>query len=136
MGCYGIGIERILCAAIELYPRQGRHVLPPAIAPFDVVVTPVKYADAAQSGGAEQIYAGPRAAGSMCSRRPRRAPGRQVQGRRSHRHSFRINVGKKLPLGLVEIVDRRTHQMTEVPVAEAPAWIAERIRAAKECAKS
>ena len=48
MGSYGIGIERILCAADRAVPRQGRHVLPASIAPFQVVVTPVNIADAAQ----------------------------------------------------------------------------------------
>ncbi len=45
---YGIGIERILSAAIELYHDKDGMVLPPSIAPFTVVVTPVNIADAAQ----------------------------------------------------------------------------------------
>src|ERR1035438_10075293 len=48
MGSYGIGIERILSAAIELYHDKDGMSLPPAIAPFTVVVTPVNMADAAQ----------------------------------------------------------------------------------------
>jgi prolyl-tRNA synthetase len=44
---------------------------------------------------------------------------------------YRITVGKKLPAGLVEIVERRTKTMTEVPVAEAVAWLTERVRGAK-----
>jgi hypothetical protein len=39
-------------------------------------------------------------------------------------------------LGLVEVVDRRTRQVLEVPIAEAPAWIAEKVRAAKAHARS
>ena len=34
MGSYGIGIERILCAAIELYHDKDGMSLPPSIAPF------------------------------------------------------------------------------------------------------
>src|SRR5579871_2654826 len=36
MGSYGIGIERILSAAVELYHDKDGIVLPPAIAPFSV----------------------------------------------------------------------------------------------------
>ena len=46
MGSYGIGIERILAAAIELYHDKDGMILPPAIAPFDVVVTPANISDA------------------------------------------------------------------------------------------
>ncbi len=43
MGCYGIGIGRILIAAVEsLYDDRG-IVWPPAIAPYNVVITPIKY---------------------------------------------------------------------------------------------
>lgn len=45
MGCYGIGVNRILAAAIE---REGGHdengiIWPAAIAPYHVIITPVKY---------------------------------------------------------------------------------------------
>src|SRR5437016_2697898 len=40
MGSYGIGIERILCAAIELFHDKDGMVLPASIAPFQVVITP------------------------------------------------------------------------------------------------
>ncbi|WP_432797598.1 proline--tRNA ligase [Poriferisphaera sp. WC338] len=46
MGCYGIGVNRILAAAIEC--NQGHDdngiIWPAAIAPFQVVITPIKYA--------------------------------------------------------------------------------------------
>ena len=46
MGCYGIGVNRILAAAIE---RQSGHddngiIWPASIAPYEVIVTPIKYA--------------------------------------------------------------------------------------------
>jgi len=45
MGSYGIGIERILSAAVEQRHDKDGMALPPAIAPFAVVVTPVNSAD-------------------------------------------------------------------------------------------
>ncbi|MGO9240016.1 MAG: proline--tRNA ligase [Bryobacteraceae bacterium] len=136
MGSYGIGIERILCAAIELYADKDGMSLPPAIAPFEVVVTPIKYSDAALRAGADRLYAGLQAAGVDVLYDDRDlSPGVKFKDADLTGIPYRINVGKKLPLGLVEIVDRRTHQVREVPVAEAPAWIAEQVRAAKNCAK-
>jgi len=41
MGCYGIGINRILASAIELYHDDGGCVLPVRIAPFEVEVLPL-----------------------------------------------------------------------------------------------
>src|SRR5436305_2851266 len=58
MGSYGIGIERILSAAIELYHDKDGMMLPPSIAPFDVVVTPANNSDAAQMEAARTIYKG------------------------------------------------------------------------------
>ncbi|MCE9591218.1 MAG: proline--tRNA ligase [Planctomycetes bacterium] len=45
MGCYGIGVNRILAAAIE---RDGGHdndgmIWPAAIAPYSVLITPIRY---------------------------------------------------------------------------------------------
>ena len=36
---------------------------------------------------------------------------------------YRITVGKKLAQGLVEVVERRTKQSADVPVAEAVAYV-------------
>lgn len=43
MGCYGIGVGRILIAAIESLHDEKGIVWPPAIAPYSVVITPIKY---------------------------------------------------------------------------------------------
>ena len=40
MGSYGIGIERILTAAVEQSNDENGFWLPPQIAPFEIVVTP------------------------------------------------------------------------------------------------
>ena len=57
MGCYGIGIERILSSAIEQSNDANGFWLPPAIAPFDVVVTVTNIADAALLSAGEQWLA-------------------------------------------------------------------------------
>lgn len=43
MGCYGIGIGRIIASAIEMNHDENGIVWPASIAPFDVLITPIKY---------------------------------------------------------------------------------------------
>ncbi len=87
MGSYGIGIERILCCAIELFHDKDGMMLPPAIAPFHVVVTPANSADPAQKEAAERIYRDCLAPGPRRpARRPRRTARRKIQRRRPDRH--------------------------------------------------
>jgi prolyl-tRNA synthetase len=130
MGSYGIGIERILSAAVELYHDKDGIVLPPSIAPFEVVVTPVNIADAAQDEAARRIYADCRAAGLdvVLDDRDER-PGVKFKDSDLVGLPFRITVGKKLGSGLVELVERRGRKSSDVPVAEAASAVAARVAA-------
>jgi len=56
MGCYGIGINRIFAAAIELYHDDGGCVLPLGIAPFGVEVLPLNNDKQAVVAEAGRIY--------------------------------------------------------------------------------
>ncbi|WP_026075987.1 proline--tRNA ligase [Noviherbaspirillum massiliense] len=64
MGCYGIGVTRILGAAIEQNFDDKGIIWPAAIAPFEVVVCPMGYdrSEAVRSE-ADKLYAGLAAAG-------------------------------------------------------------------------
>src|SRR5271154_781087 len=55
MGCYGIGIERILTAAIEQSNDENGFWLPPSIAPFEVVVVSTNSKDEAIRAASEDI---------------------------------------------------------------------------------
>jgi len=48
MGCYGIGVTRIVAAAIEQNYDERGIIFPQAIAPFDVAIVPIGYAKSAQ----------------------------------------------------------------------------------------
>ena len=48
MGCYGIGVSRIIAAAIEQNHDQRGILWPANMAPFEVVITPIGYAKSAQ----------------------------------------------------------------------------------------
>ncbi|MCU1262525.1 MAG: prolyl-tRNA synthetase [Bryobacterales bacterium] len=120
MGCYGIGIERILSAAIEEHNDKDGMALPVSIAPFTVVVTPVNIADAAQKQAAQEIYDSCLALGldALLDDRDER-PGVKFKDADLIGIPYRITVGKKLTDGLVELVQRRGKTSSDVPVAEA-----------------
>ncbi len=124
MGCYGIGIERILSAAVELYHDKDGMVLPASIAPFTVVITPVNFTDENQRNAAQQIYASAKAAGldALLDDREER-PGVKFKDADLIGIPYRITIGKKLPQGLVEVVDRKTKKSTDVPLAEAAQFV-------------
>ena len=56
MGCYGIGINRILASAIELGNDDNGIIWPISIAPFEVLVTSVNQDDEKVARVAEDIY--------------------------------------------------------------------------------
>jgi prolyl-tRNA synthetase len=124
MGSYGIGIERILSAAVELYHDKDGIVLPPAIAPFAVVITPVNFADAAQHKAAEDIYAAAKAAGLdvVLDDRDER-PGVKFKDNDLVGIPYRITVGKKLAQGMVEVVERKSKKSTDVAVGDAAQFV-------------
>jgi prolyl-tRNA synthetase len=127
MGSYGIGIERILCAAVELYHDQDGMALPPSIAPFTVIITPVNIADEAQREAARKLYAQAKAEGcdALLDDRDER-PGVKFKDADLIGVPWRITCGKKLAQGIVEVVERRGKTTTEVPVGEAIAFVQRR----------
>ena len=128
MGSYGIGMERILSAAIELYHDKDGMILPAAIAPFTVVVTPVNMADAAQQQAAEQIYRACLALGldALLDDRDER-PGVKFKDADLIGVPYRITVGKKAAAGTVELVERRSRKMVDLPIGEAADHLAEQV---------
>ncbi len=128
MGSYGIGVERILTSAIELFHDKDGMALPSSIAPFTVVITPVNFADATLRQAAEEIYAACLKAGldALLDDRAER-PGVKFKDADLIGIPYRITVGKKLVSGMVEISERRTKQTSEVPVADAVSFISQKL---------
>ena len=126
MGCYGIGIERILTAAIEQSNDANGFWLPPSIAPFDVVVTVTNIADAPLLKAGEQVASDLEAAGFdvLLDDRDERA-GVKFKDADLIGIPYRINVGKKAAEGLVELVARATagdrSATRDVPLGEIAA---------------
>jgi prolyl-tRNA synthetase len=64
MGCYGIGVSRIVGAAIEQGNDERGIILPPSIAPFEVCIVPMGYHKSeAVKTAADQLYADLKKAG-------------------------------------------------------------------------
>jgi len=128
MGSYGIGIERILTAAIEQSNDKNGFWLPASIAPFTVVVTVTNVADAALKETGEKLAAELEAAGLdvLLDDRDERA-GVKFKDADLVGIPYRINVGKKAVDGLVELVTRATATSVDVRLDEATTLLKERV---------
>jgi prolyl-tRNA synthetase len=118
MGSYGIGIERILTAAVEQSNDENGFWLPPAIAPFEIVVAPVNVKDEAVRTAAEDIAKQLDAAGFdvILDDRDER-PGVKFKDADLVGIPFRITVGKKVTEGTVEVVLRSTREQRDVRIS-------------------
>ena len=127
MGSYGIGLERILTAAIEQGHDEAGMALPAAIAPFEVVVTPVNVKNERQAAAAEQIYRDCLTAGldALLDDRQERA-GVKFNDADLIGVPYRVVVGKKVDEGLVEIAERSTRETRDAKLSE----VVERLGAA------
>ncbi len=119
MGSYGIGIERILCSAIEQNHDVAGMFLPVSIAPFTVIITPVNNADAALRDAARKIYDDCIAAGidALYDDRDER-PGVKFKDADLIGAPFRITIGKKLAQGFVELIERKGRAARDVAVGD------------------
>jgi prolyl-tRNA synthetase len=119
MGSYGIGIERILTSAIEQSNDADGFWLPRSIAPFDVVVTPTNVSDATIREAAENVAARLNAAGFdvLLDDREDRA-GVKFKDADLVGIPYRVNVGKKVSEGNVELVERSTRKSVDASMAE------------------
>ncbi|MFZ0758414.1 MAG: proline--tRNA ligase, partial [Candidatus Sulfotelmatobacter sp.] len=118
MGSYGIGIERILTAAVEQSNDENGFWLPPSIAPFQIVITPVNVKDETLLRASIDIAARLEAAGFdiILDDRDER-PGVKFKDADLVGIPFRITVGKKVTEGTVEVVLRSTREVRDVTLA-------------------
>jgi prolyl-tRNA synthetase len=118
MGSYGIGIERILTAAVEQANDENGFWLPPQIAPFEVIVTPTNASDERLMSVATEITHKLKALGIdvLLDDRDER-PGVKFKDADLVGIPYRINVGKKVTEGTVEVVHRSTREMQDASIA-------------------
>ncbi|MDR9849869.1 MULTISPECIES: proline--tRNA ligase [Herbaspirillum] len=126
MGCYGIGVTRILGAAIEQNFDDRGIIWPTSIAPFEVVLCPMGY-DRSEAVKTEidKLYAQLTEAGVdvVLDDRGER-PGAMFADWELIGVPHRIVVGDRgLKDGNIEYQGRRDAEATQVPLAEALAFI-------------
>ncbi|HMK31313.1 MAG TPA: proline--tRNA ligase [Terriglobales bacterium] len=128
MGSYGIGMERILTAAIEQNHDAEGFWLPPAIAPFEVVVTPTNVAEEQLLATAVEIAQELEKAGVdvLLDDRDER-PGVKFKDADLVGIPFRITVGKKVTKGQVELLTRSTRQSRDANIADVVSEIRKRL---------
>ncbi len=132
MGCYGIGITRILGAAIEQnYDAKG-IIWPASIAPFEVVLCPMGYdRSAAVKEAADALYASLQAAGVdvVLDDRGER-PGVMFADWELIGVPHRVVIGERgLKDGMLEYQGRRDDAASPVPPADMVEFLRARLSA-------
>jgi prolyl-tRNA synthetase len=132
MGSYGIGIERILTAAIEQSNDANGFWLPPSVAPFEIVVTPTNVGDEKLKSVAEDIAQQLDAAGFevLLDDRDER-PGVKFKDADLVGIPYRVTVGKKVTEGTVEVVQRSTREMHDASIGAITGYFRQVLRPAR-----
>jgi prolyl-tRNA synthetase len=119
MGSYGIGVERIITAALEQHHDADGIIWPKSIAPFDVVVTVTNMKDDRLREAAEKLYKDLQRAGLevLLDDRDERA-GVKFKDADLIGIPYRITIGKKAADGLVELFERQTKTSEDVKLSE------------------
>jgi prolyl-tRNA synthetase len=118
MGCYGIGIERILTAAVEQDNDENGFCLPAPIAPFEIVVCPTNVKDETLLKTAVDIATRLESEGFdvLLDDRDER-PGVKFKDADLVGIPYRVTVGKKVTEGTVELVQRSTREIHDASIA-------------------
>ena len=132
MGCYGIGVTRVVAAAIEQNHDERGIIWPAPIAPFQVVLVPMNLQKSARVRElSERLYADFTAAGIEVLYDDRDArPGVKFADAELLGIPHRLVIGERgLDAGKLEYRGRRDSASTEFPMSEALSFIRARLEA-------
>ncbi|WP_145004928.1 proline--tRNA ligase [Pseudomonas oryzihabitans] len=122
MGCYGIGVSRVVAAAIEQNHDERGIRWPAALAPFQVALVPMKYENAAVKEATDSLYAELKAAGFdvlLDDRDKKTSPGVKFADMELIGIPHRLVVGERgLNEGVVEYKGRTDSDSQNVALAE------------------
>ncbi len=126
MGCYGIGVTRVVAAAIEQNHDASGICWPDALAPFQVVLVPLNYDKSADvRAAADQLYADFTAAGVEVLLDDRDArPGVKFADSELIGIPHRIVIGERsLKAGKLEYRHRRAAESTEIALDDPVGFV-------------
>lgn len=120
MGCYGIGVERIMAAAVELSHDENGIIWPLSIAPYSIIITPVNVKDEKQMSIASKVYDDLTKAGIdvLLDDRDER-PGVKFKDADLIGIPFRVTVGKSIDKGELELFKRSDKSVKMIPIDTA-----------------
>ncbi|WP_339192934.1 proline--tRNA ligase [Aeribacillus sp. FSL W8-0870] len=129
MGCYGIGVSRLLSAVVEQFHDENGIIWPNKLAPFEVHLIPVNMKNEEQVKVAEEIYHDLQAKGYevLYDDRAERA-GVKFADSDLIGIPVRITVGKRAGEGIVEVKERKSGNSIEVSVDQLKEQLAKLLR--------
>jgi prolyl-tRNA synthetase len=129
MGSYGIGLERILVAAVEQNADKDGIVWPPPIAPYHCIIVPLNVSDPAVMDAAVKLYDFLKQRFDILFDDRDERAGAKFKDSDLIGIPLRVTVGERsLEKGVVELRERKSGKITEYRVEEAAGMIAARIQ--------
>jgi prolyl-tRNA synthetase len=127
MGCYGIGVSRVVAAAIEQNNDERGILWPEALAPFQVALVPLRYENEDVRAATDKLYADLTAAGFevlLDDRDKKTSPGIKFADMELIGIPHRIVVSDRgLADGNLEYKNRRDTEAQAIPVADVLSFI-------------
>ena len=129
MGCYGLGVGRVLASIIEQNNDENGMILPMAIAPYEVAVVLIDSKNEIQANLANEIYEKLKSQGVdvLLDNRDER-PGVKFKDMELIGIPLRITVGKKASDGIVEVKERTGASFEEISSNDIVDYILEYIK--------
>ena len=132
MGCYGIGVSRVVAAAIEQNNDERGILWPAALAPFQVALVPLKYESETVREATDQLYSQLTAAGFevlLDDRDKKTSPGVKFADMELIGIPHRIVISERgLTEGALEYKGRNQTEAQTVAPADVLAFISSLIR--------
>ena len=132
MGCYGIGVSRVVAAAIEQNHDERGILWPDALAPFQIALVPLKYETEAVKAATDKLYAELTAAGFevlLDDRDKKTSPGVKFADMELLGIPHRVVISDRgLGEGQLEYKNRRASDSQNVPVDQVLAFLTQQIR--------
>lgn len=130
MGCYGIGVSRVVAAAIEQNHDERGIIWPDALAPFQIALVPLRYETDAVREATDALYAQLTATGYdvlLDDRDKKTSPGIKFADMELIGIPHRLVVSDRgLAEGQLEYKHRRDTEAQSVPVNDILAFLAAR----------